>query len=265
MRVVVGVHYRTTNSGTEAHIALTTGLTDLHICMIGIANHANGSHAVAGHVAQLAGGQTQQCVRTFQSHQLCAITGRASQLCTVTGIQLHVVYHGTNGNVLQRQSVTGHDVYIRTGYHGVAYLQAFGSGDVALHAVLILDESDVRASVGIILNALDLSGNIELVALEVDHTVFFSVTAATMTNGDSAVGVAAGLFVQRLKQRTLRSNLGQRRVIGNRHIPSGRRSRLISFDCHSYFSFPDNFAKGWLLSYLITRNHGCLSVCIYNV
>ena len=52
----------------------------------------------------------------------------------------------------------------------------------------------MRASVGIILNGLDLSGNIELVALEVDHTVFFSVTAATMTNGDSAVGVAAGLF-----------------------------------------------------------------------
>lgn len=60
--------------------------------------------------------------------------------------------------------------------HGVAYLQAFGSGDVALHAVLILDESNVRASVGIILNGLDLSGNIELVALEVNHTVFFSVT-----------------------------------------------------------------------------------------
>ena len=186
MRVVVGVHYRTTNSGTEAHVALTTGLTDLHICMIGIANHANGSHAVAGHVAQLAGGQTNHALAVLLSHQLSADACGTNQLCALARVQLDVVDHGTNRDVLNRQAVARLDVGILGGDDLVADLQTLGSEDVCLLAVLILDESDVGRTVRVVLDGLDFCENVELLTLEVNDTVLLLVAAADVANGDAA-------------------------------------------------------------------------------
>ena len=213
-------------------MTLTTGLADVHVLMVDVAHLADGSNAVQGNVAHLTGRQTHQSVTILLSHQLSLVAGGANQLAALTGVQLHVVDDGTDGDVGERQSVAGLDVGVGAGHHGVAHLQALGSQDVALHAVLILDQGDVSAAVGIVLQGQDLGGNVELVPLEVDDAVLGAVAAAMMTNGDAAGVVAASALLHRLKQAALGRDLAQHAVIGNSHAAAARSSRLILFDSH---------------------------------
>ena len=85
--------------------------------------------------------------------------------------------HGTNGDVLEGQSVAGLDVSVGASHDGVANLQTIGSQDVALGAVLVLNECDEGGTVRVILQRLDGGGDIKLVALEVDDTVLDAVAA----------------------------------------------------------------------------------------
>ena len=78
--------------------------------MIDVADLADGSHAVFGNVAQLAGGKPQQRHAVFLGHQLRHDAGGSRQLRALAGIQLYVVDKGTHGNVLQGQGIAGLDV-----------------------------------------------------------------------------------------------------------------------------------------------------------
>ena len=72
--------------------------------------------------------------------------------------------HSTNGDVGDGQGVAGQDVRLGAGHDLVAGLQAQGRQDIALLAVLILDQSDVGAAVGIVLQAQH-GGGADLVPL----------------------------------------------------------------------------------------------------
>ena len=140
--------------------------------------------------------------------------------------------HGTDGDVLEGQSVAGLDVSVGASHNSIANLQTIGSQDVALDAVLVLDECDEGRTVRVILQRLDGGGDIKLVALEVDDTVLDAVAAAAMANGDLAGVVAAGMLVLGLEQAALRLNLGQDAVISNSHATAAGGSRLVLFDSH---------------------------------
>ena len=56
----------------------------------------------------------------------------------------------------------------------------------------------MSGTVGVIFQGQDLGGNPSFFSLEVDDTVFSSVAATAVTNGDSTVAVAAGVGLQRL-------------------------------------------------------------------
>ena len=111
-------------------------------------------------------------------------------------------------------------------------LQADRSQDVALLAVLILDQGDVGAAVGVILQA-EHGGGADLVALEVDDAVLALVAAAAMADGDAAIAVAAGALLQRLGQAGLGLGLLVDAVeTGDRHLTAGGSRRLKGFDRH---------------------------------
>ena len=59
---------------------------------------------------------------------------------------------------------------------GVANIQASGSDDVALLAVLVLDQRDVSGTVGIVLQGENGGGDTGLVSLEVDDAVLSAVS-----------------------------------------------------------------------------------------
>ena len=81
------------------------------------------------------------------------------KVISMTGID--VVDDGTNGDVGQRQAVAGLDIGAGGGDDGVAGLQAEGREDVAELAVFVLDQSDERAAVRVVLDALDSCRHIE--------------------------------------------------------------------------------------------------------
>ena len=191
VRVIAGVHDRATAAGTNAHVALAASLAQVDVLVVEVRNNADGSDAVQTNVTHLAGGQTNQSVTIFLSHQLSHDASGTDQLAALAGIQLNVMDHGTDGDVLEGQSVTGLDVGVGAGHNLVANLQTIGSQDVALDAVLILDEGDEGRTVRIVLQSLDSGRYIKLVALEVDDTVLDAVAAAVMADGDLAGVVAA--------------------------------------------------------------------------
>src|SRR5205807_2555350 len=86
----------------------------------------------------------------------------------------------------------------------VTDLQAQGRQDVALLAVLVMDERDAGAAVGVVLDGRDLARNTELVSLEVDLPVQLPIAAALVPRGDAALIVAAGVGRQRLDEALLR-------------------------------------------------------------
>ena len=140
--------------------------------------------------------------------------------------------HGTDGDVLEGQGVAGLDVRVGTSHDNVTDLQAVRSQDVALDAVLVLDEGDESRAVRIVLQRLDGGGDIKLVALEVDDTVLDAVAAAVMADGDLAGVVAAGMLLLGLEQAALRIDLGQHAVVSNSHATATGGSRLVLLDSH---------------------------------
>src|SRR5699024_3004974 len=106
-------------------------------------------------------------------------------------LELDVMHHGTDGDVLEGQAVAGLDVGIGAGENGVAHVQTDGREDVPLFAVRILQEGDVGAAVGVVLDALDLGGDIVFIALEIDDAVLSSVAAADVADGDLTLVVSA--------------------------------------------------------------------------
>ena len=106
-------------------------------------------------IAHLAGGQTDLSIAVLLRHQLRGSAGGADELGALAGVQLDVVDDGTDGDVGDGQAVARLDVGGSGGNDLVAGGQADGSDDIAALAVLVLDESDVGAAVGVVLQAQD--------------------------------------------------------------------------------------------------------------
>ena len=214
-------------------MALPAGLADVDVLVLDVADLADGGHAVGAHDTDLTGGHPDLGVAALLGHQLSGHAGGADQLSTVAGMQLDVVDDGTDGDVGDRQGVADLDIGVGTGLHLVAGIQAHGSQNVAALAVLILQQSDVGAAVGVILQAQHGGKHVLLVTLEVDDAVLTLVAAAAMTDGDAAIAVAAGGLLQRNRQAGLGLGLLIDAVKpGDRHLTSGRGRRLKSFDRH---------------------------------
>ncbi len=218
-------------------MTLPTGLADVHVLVIQVAHLTDAGGAVGADVANLTGGQADLRQLAFLGHQLSGGAGRTDQLSTVAGLELHIVDHGTDGNVGDGQAVAGLDVRVGGSQNHVASLQAVRSQDVGQGAVLIADQSDISGAVGIVLDALHGGGHLGLQTLEVDHTILPLVAAAVMTDGDVTIAVATGMLLQGLNQATLRFCLLVHAVeAGNSHVAAGGGVRLKSLNCHVRFS-----------------------------
>ena len=140
--VVAGVHDGTTAAGANAHVALAASLAQVDVLVVDVGNLTDDCGAVQGHVAHLTGGQTNQSVAILLSHQLSHVASGTNQLSAAAGIQLDVVDDGTDGDVLEGQAVAGLDISGGGRDDLVASLQADRSNDVALLAVLVLNQCD---------------------------------------------------------------------------------------------------------------------------
>src|SRR5690606_22095337 len=103
-----------------------------------------------------------------------------------------------------------------------------GREDVALLAVRVVEQRDVRGPVRIVLDRGNLRGNAVLVqALEVDDAVAALVPTTLMPPGDVAVVVAASRLVQALGELLLGACLGDLGKVRDRHQAASSGCRLV--------------------------------------
>src|SRR5690606_27163178 len=107
VRVVNGVHHHTAHGGANATPAVCTGLAERTQAMLTVAHLAQRGAAVGGHLAHLAGAQTQRGVLTFTRDQLHGGAGAARNLRALAGLHFHAVHHAAHRDVAQRHAVAG--------------------------------------------------------------------------------------------------------------------------------------------------------------
>ena len=172
--------------------------------------------------AQLARGHSHDRVVAFLREQLGRCAGRADELAAAAQRELDVVNGRADGDTRQRDRVADAHRRLRPALDRIADLQAERRQDVALLAVLVMDERDARAAVRVVFDGRDLARHPVLVALEVDLPVELPVAAALVPRGDAALVVATGMRLNRLDERLL--GLSGRDLVeaGDRHeAPSG--------------------------------------------
>ncbi len=111
--------------------------------------------------------------------------------------------------IIDRQSVTRLDRGFRAAHDLLTDHHALVGDDVTALAVGVTNQGDVRRTVRIVFQALNLSRDTVLVALEIDDAISLLVTTALMANGDTAIVVATGVLGLRFNQTSERLALVQ--------------------------------------------------------
>src|ERR1700730_10718608 len=206
MWMVNRVHDHTANGRTNTTPTHGAGFTNLAQTMFGIADFAHGRAALNMHATHFAGAQTDLSVSTFTRHQHHAGAGSTRHLSAFAWQHFNAMHHCTDWNVADRQAVTGFDRHFSAVHDLIAYNHALGGADVVTFAVGVAQQCDVRSTVWIVFDTLNLGWNTILGALEIDYAVMLLMTTTDMTGSDMAVVVTARglrfLFEQGLQRTT---------------------------------------------------------------
>src|SRR4029453_16650110 len=190
-RVVHRVHDGAAHGRAEAAPAHAPGLADRDVLVVEVADLADGGHAVYGDQPDLARGQSQRGAVAFLGEQLRLGSGAAAELGAAARVQLDVVHQRADRDVADGQRVAGHDVGLRARHQHVPHLHTVRGDDVALLAVAVMQQREVRGPVGIVLAPPPPRRDAALGALEVPLPQHALGPAAPVAHGDAPVGVAA--------------------------------------------------------------------------
>ena len=136
--------------------------------------------------------QPQRRVVALARHQLGApVPAARTSWAPLPGFISIGVHHGTEGDLGQRQRVAGPDLGAAARHQAVAHAHTLGRQDVALLAVGVVQQRDVRRAVRVVLDGRDLGGNAGLLAPEVDLAVAALVAAAPVPEVMRPFDVAA--------------------------------------------------------------------------
>ena len=232
MRVIVGVHDRTTDGGTDTEVSRLARLTDADDLVFEIADLADSGFTFERNKSHFARRHLQSGVCALFCHNLSGDTCRASYLSASAGLKLDRVNDGTYGDVHKAKAVARLDVRARALNDLVAYAQTYGSKDIGLDAVLICEERDVRGTVGIVLYGFNGSDHAVLIALEIYNSVFDSVAAADVTYGNFTLIVSSAGLALIVKQASFGLVAAELGISVYRHKTAGGRSRFKSFNSH---------------------------------
>src|SRR4051812_28281913 len=182
--------------------------------------------------AHLARRQAERRHVAVLGHELNADAGRAPELAAAAGVQLDVVDDRADRHVAQRQRVADGDLRARPRRDGHPDAQAVRREDVALLAVDVVQQRDVRRAVRVVLDRGDLRRHAVLAALEVDLAVQPLGAAAAVAGGLAAVRVAPAALLEPLDEALLGLGLRDLREVGvGREAPAGAGG-LRSADRH---------------------------------
>ncbi len=192
MGVINGVHNNTSNLGSSAHPSGTTGLTDFHIHVILVTDLSQSGHTLVEHKPHLTGRHLKSDILAFLSSDKRFASCSSNHLRTTSELKLYAVNGTTYGDILQGKSISNLNRRVGTVVDNGSYLNAFGSNDVALFTVCIVNQSDIGRSVRIVFDLSDLTGDVKLVPSEIDLSVFSLVSSTAAANSNPSSGSATG-------------------------------------------------------------------------
>src|SRR5277367_4716195 len=212
--------------------AVAAGLAERSVHVVRIGDRADRGEALAVNEPLLTGTQSQRNVALVAADDLRIGSGGAGDRPALADLHLDVVDDRADGNVGERHCVAGLNVDLDAGDHLVADRKPLGRNDVGLLAVGIFDERDEAGAVGIIFQPLDLAGDVELAAFEIDDAVGLLVTAAAETHRDPPGIVAAALLGLADGERLDRLALVEVAAVDERELAKARRDRLVCLERH---------------------------------
>src|SRR5215467_7898491 len=150
--MVAGVPRRATDLGALAQPAAAARLAAGLVFVLDVTDLADRGLAADVDTAELAARHSDDRVVAFLGQELDAGAGRADQLTAAAERELDVVHGRADGDVGERDRVADAHRGVRTGLDRVADLEAERREDVALLAVLVVDERDPCAAVWVVLD-----------------------------------------------------------------------------------------------------------------
>ena len=226
VRMVDRVHDDAAVMRALAQPTMTTGLAHRRVHVVGVRDGANRRVALTMNEALLARIQTNRHITLVATDDLRVGAGRARHGAALADLHLDVVDDRADRHGRQRHRVARLHVDLNTGHDLVAHRQTLRRQDVGQRAIGILDQRDEGGAVGIVLEALDLGGHIDLATLEVDEAIGLLVAATAEAHGDATGIVAAALRMLALGQRLDRLALVELAAVDDHQLPEAWRDRF---------------------------------------
>src|ERR1035437_2505566 len=232
VRMVSRVHDHATDFGPLAHVPCASCLAQALVLVLEIRDLADSRHTAEGDPPDLAGRKSHGGEISLFGEQLGRHARGPDDLTALARDQLDVVDRGAERDVGQRKRIAETSLGLDAGDDHVANLETVGQEHVALLAVLVVEQADTGRPVGVVLDRGQLRRDIELVPLEVQDSVVLLLTAATMTNGELALVIAAGAALLWLKKRLVGFFGRDFLERGPGHAPESRRGWLVAAQRH---------------------------------
>src|SRR5690606_13095145 len=170
-RVIDRIHGDPADLGPLSGPAGRTRLAENAELVVAVADLPDRRHALLAEPTNLRRGEANRDVIAFLRDHADRRSRRPRHLSALARLELHVVDRRAQRNPLERERMSDDDVGPLSGAHDIADREPLRVQDVALLAVLVGDEGDVRATVRIVLHCRHAPGNAGLVPPEIDPTV----------------------------------------------------------------------------------------------
>ncbi len=235
IRMVNGVANHSSGHRADPKVTSPTRFAKDNILPLGVAHLTNGREALFMNLADLPGGKPNLSVPAIARHQRRMRTCRTHHLSPSTREQLDVMNRKANRNVCQREGIPRCRGRCRTTHYGIPNLQTIRTKDVRPLGVGVLNQSEPRSSIRIVLNSNHFRHHPNLPSTEIYAPDLAFVTTTPSPNRDSAVVVPPASPFLRKDEGLLGTRLRYVRKIFHRDIPGRRRERPKCF--HELFSF----------------------------
>lgn len=233
MRVVHGVHGFTEHLRLLAHPAHASRLTDGDEVVLKVTYGTDRGGALRAEPSDLSARKLDDGMGSVDAHESSCGSRGADDLSATTERHFQVVDLVPHRDVFQLHAVAHFHLRARRADDGLADLQSVRSQDVALFAVLVVNEGDARGTVGIVLKRSDDAGNAGLVfALEIDEPEEFLVSSAAMTHAHFTAAAASGDALLSARQALFWSLLCETREVRDRHLASCGSRWAANFHSH---------------------------------
>jgi len=200
--------------------------------MLDMAHLTNGGITILENQPDLSGRKFDMGVLPLLRHQLTRSPRTTDDLSAFSYLQFDVVDEGPRWNIAKREGIARLDVGCGACDHFIPYLDLGRGQNISFLSVGIVEQSDSRRPIRIVLNGSHLGGNLFLVPLEINEAILPLMTSSPVPGCNPSMAVSAPPLLQRDEKALLGSRRSYLLECGNRLEPFCRRSWFIALDAH---------------------------------